>query len=309
MNNLNKKVGTLLNHERVTIVGAGKVGRALARALCDAGYNMSAILDQNQDRARQAAEFCNNVMDSGQINDLNSGTTLLLICVPDDAIQSVAEELTALNRIRLNCVVAHTSGALSSGVLNSLSRHTELLASMHPIQTLAGTIDDWHRFSGAFFGIEGNDIALYRLEKVVSDLKGNVIKVPEDRKNMVHLACVLASNFMVTLLGSAIDILTRAGFAEDDARAMLKPIILTTVENITTMGAVDALSGPIARGDAGTLKNHLATIRHNCPELLDLYVSCARRTITIAEKKGKLSKEDIQVMMTLMRDRTGDGLP
>jgi predicted short-subunit dehydrogenase-like oxidoreductase (DUF2520 family) len=187
--------------EKVGIVGAGKLGGSLARALCEAGVKVVALTDIVLERAIAKAKMCGDDTCAIPMIELPDDLTMVIISVPDDSIVTVAEQLASSDKIDKKCVVAHTSGAFSSDLISGLKRRTKLLASFHPIQTFSGSDDDWQRLFGIFFGLEGYEAALPRLRTLVDNLRGREFQIPADKKEIYHLSCVMASNFLVAKVG------------------------------------------------------------------------------------------------------------
>jgi len=272
--------------EKVGIVGTGKLGGSLARALCEAGVNVVAISDINFPRALQKAKLCGDETFAVPLENLPQDLTTVLIAVSDDAIVDVAKFLASTKKISNKCVVAHTSGALPSSVLSALKRKTKLLASFHPIQTFSGTEDDWQRLFGIYFGLEGHQHALPRLRSLVDKLRARELEIPADKKEFYHLACMIASNFLVTLQSSAIQIMTEIGVSEEQAFSILEPLIFATLDNIKIMGYIDAQTGPIVRRDIGTIERHIKALATSSPNLVSLYTIMSLLSLNLLRKRA-----------------------
>ena len=270
--------------EKVGIVGAGKLGGSLARALCEAGVKVTAIADIVIARAFAKAQMCGDETCAVPLVELPNDLTMILITVPDDTITKIAEHLADTNKINKKCVVAHSSGVLSSSVLSSLRRKTKLLASFHPIQTFSGSEDDWQRLFGIYFGLEGNLQALPRLRTLIDKLRSKEFNIPVDKKELYHLSCVMASNFLVVLQAAATQVMTKVGMSEKSAFALLEPLIFATLDNIKIMGHANALTGPIVRRDIGTIERHIEALSASLPEFVPLYSSMSLLGINLLQK-------------------------
>lgn len=291
--------------EKIAIIGAGKVGRALTQALQAAGISPKAILDIDPRSARDCAELCVTRPVLGSVAALPADMTLVLLCVPDDRIQTVAGELATMRKLGQDCVVAHTSGALSPEALAPLRLSSTLLASFHPIQTFAGRTDDWLGFRGCYFGASGPESALQRLEKIAMALNGYLIRIPDQAHANYHLACVLASNFLVTLAATAMEVLVQSGFARSEAQAMLLPLLNTTVANLAQLGPGQALTGPMTRGDTGTVARHCQIIRQDLPGIRELYLALGRKTLELARCQGRLSDSNVEKIENILIELEG----
>ena len=271
--------------EKVGIVGAGKLGGSLARALCEAGVKVVAITDIVLERASAKVRMCGDETCAVPVADLPNDLTMVLITVSDDAIAEVAGILASTDKINKKCVVAHSSGALSSMVLSSLRRKTKLLASFHPIQTFSGSEDDWQRLFGIYFSLEGHQQALPRLRTLVDKLRSREFEIPADKKELYHLSCVMASNFLVVLQAAATQVMSNLSINEKRAFALLEPLIYATLDNIKIMGHVGALTGPIVRRDIGTIERHLKALDEFYPDLVSLYSSMSLLSVTLLRNK------------------------
>ena len=258
--------------EKVGIVGAGKLGGSLARALCEAGVKVVAITDRVIARAISKAEKCGDETCAVPMVALPNDLTMLIIAVSDDAILKVANFVARLDKVNQDCVVAHTSGVLSSFVLSNLKPKTKLIASFYPVQTFSGSEDDWQRLFGIAYGLEGNSEAVIRLHDVVKKLHGNIVEIPVDKKELYHLSCIMASNFLVALQAAATKVMSRIGIDNEEGFSQLEPLIYATLDNIRHMGHSKALTGPIVRRDIGTIERHLKALSTSFPDLVPLYL-------------------------------------
>lgn len=291
--------------EQIAIIGAGRVGQALAKALLAARLSLRAILDSEPGRAQECAKSYDPRPVSGPVANLPVGMTLVILCVPDDQISAVAYELLATGKITGDCVVAHTSGALGPEALAPLSPCSAFLASFHPIQTFAGLADDWCRLQGSYFGASGPGPALQRLERIAIALNGHFIRIPGKARIPYHLACVLASNFLVTLASAAMGVLQKTGISGPEAHAMLNPLITTTVTNLARLGPVAALTGPMVRGDAGTVARHCQSIEQDFPEIAELYLALGRQTLHLARQQARLTSSKAVEIENILIDFEG----
>ncbi len=235
---------------RVAFIGMGNVGTSLASALSRVGYALAPVEDAH----------------------------LVFITTPDDVIAQVAGTIAW----RPDQVAVHCSGA----------HGTELLASapqagvFHPIQTFPDR-NGAGRFAGAYAGLQGDEGALRLLEGIARRLGMHPVRVPLGKTPLYHVACVLVSNYVVTLAYEAAVLWERIGFDRTKAVSALAPLMHATVENLQKVGPVDALTGPIARGDTETLQRHVKALQQEAPELLPLYQTLASLTEPIAEAKRR----------------------
>jgi predicted short-subunit dehydrogenase-like oxidoreductase (DUF2520 family) len=236
----------------LAIVGAGRLGGALAKAAREEGLEVALAGRENALDACREAEAA-------------------LICVPDGAIREVAAHIAdAIPPLRL---VGHSSGATSLDALAPAADRGATVYSLHPLQTVPGPDAE---LVGAACAVSASAPDGERFAELLADRLGmRSFTVPEESRAAYHAAASLASNFLVALEESASDLLERIGVA--DARELLAPLVLTTAANWADRGR-EALTGPIARGDEATVARHTEALAEHAPELLPLYEALAERT-------------------------------
>jgi predicted short-subunit dehydrogenase-like oxidoreductase (DUF2520 family) len=235
----------------LAIVGAGRLGGALAKAAREEGLDVTLAGRETALQACRDAEAA-------------------LICVPDSAIRDVAESIAeAIPPLRL---VGHSSGVTSLEALAPATDRGAAIYSLHPLQTVPGADAE---LVGAACAVTGSERQAERFARRVAQRLGmRPFTVPEERRAAYHAAASIASNFLVALEESAADLLARIGI--EDARELLAPLVRTTAANWADHGR-HALTGPIARGDEATVARHVAALREHAPELLPLYEALAER--------------------------------
>jgi predicted short-subunit dehydrogenase-like oxidoreductase (DUF2520 family) len=236
----------------LAIIGAGRLGGALAKAAREEGLEVALADRKTALRASREAEAA-------------------LICVHDGAITEVAATIAeAIPPLR---VVGHSSGATSLEALEPAAERGAATYSLHPLQTVPGPDAE---LVGAACAVTGSEPEAERFAARLAERLGmRPFTVPEDRRAAYHAAASIASNFLVALEESAADLLGRIGI--EDARDLLAPLVLTTAANWAEHGG-DALTGPIAREDEATVARHLEALREHAPELVPMYQELAERT-------------------------------
>jgi predicted short-subunit dehydrogenase-like oxidoreductase (DUF2520 family) len=224
----------------VTIIGAGRMGAGLARALAAAGVPVKlAGRVRNPDDTRAAK--------------------LVLLATPDDAIGRLAAELAREGDIGAGHVVLHLSGVLDRLALHALADTGAGLGSFHPLQSIAEPATAPERLKGAYAGLEGDSRALDAGDHLAETLGMRAVRLAPGTKTVYHAGAVFASNFVVVLAAVAEELARRAGASPADAAALYLPLLQGTVANLT-LGPVEALTGPVRRGDAATVRAHLAAL-------------------------------------------------
>ncbi|MBN2355046.1 DUF2520 domain-containing protein [candidate division KSB1 bacterium] len=290
--------------EKIGIIGVGRVGRSMALALTRIGIPVAAVCDRRIRVAEAMAKACGPQTCAIPLNQLPRALSVILICVPDDAISLVAEELVAHADIAADTVAAHCSGALTSAALAPLRSKTQLLASMHPVQTFPGAKDDWQRLSGIYFALEGEPTAVMRLQTIVTALNSKAITLLPEHKALYHIGCVFASNYLIALQDAAAQCLKASGLKEREALTLFKPLQQTTWRNIEQEGLIGALTGPIARGDVGTITEHLKALASHVPQAQEVYIQLGLQLLLLLKRAtGKLSVDQRQIETLLLSER------
>ncbi|HEX2160377.1 MAG TPA: DUF2520 domain-containing protein [Thermoleophilaceae bacterium] len=242
----------------MAIVGAGRLGTALARALRAAGSSVEGPL------GRDAAPQCE----------------IVLLCVPDDAIA------TAAARVREARFVGHVSGATPLDALGGASGEA---FGLHPLQTFAGG-EGPEAFRGAGCAIAGRSPEALTVARELAERLGMApIEIADAERAAYHAAASIASNFLVTLQAAAERLAGGAGIAPADARALLGPLVGATVGNWIERGPEGALTGPVARGDHATVARQREAVERHAPDLLDLFDELVAQTAAVAARSAPTS--------------------
>lgn len=274
-----------MNPLRVGVVGAGRVGAVLAAALRSAGHSIVAVAGESDaSRARIASLLPGVPVEKPTA--VARACDLLLLTVPDDMLGNVVKTMTDAGAIRPGMYVAHTSGRHGLAILEPAAAIGAHVMAVHPAMTFSGTSVDLARLSGCVFGLTAATPADRAFaEALVDDLGGKPMWVPEEMRTLYHAGLAHGANHLVTLVTEAMEILAAAGAT--DPAGTLRPLLTAALDNALDHGDA-ALTGPIVRGDAGTVAAHLDDIRTNAPQTLASYVSMARATLDRAVSDGRL---------------------
>lgn len=274
-----------MNPLRVGVVGAGRVGAVLAAALQSAGHEIVAVAGESDaSRARIASLLPGVPVEKPTA--VARACDLLLLTVPDDMLGNVVKTMTDAGAIRPGMYVAHTSGRHGLAILEPAAAIGAHVMAVHPAMTFSGTSVDLARLAGCVFGLTAATPADRAFaEALVDDLGGKPMWVPEEMRTLYHAGLAHGANHLVTLVTEAMEILAAAGAT--DPAGTLRPLLTAALDNALDHGDA-ALTGPIVRGDAGTVAAHLDDIRTNAPQTLASYVSMARATLDRAVSDGRL---------------------
>ncbi len=263
----------------VGIVGAGRAGLGLALALRRARVRVAGVHGR-----REKAVPAGVRLSAGGPPPWLETAGVVVLAVRDDALAACVGELARAGVEHRGRVVLHLSGALSHDVLAPLASLGAATGSMHPLMTVSAEPSDAARhFRGATFALEGDFDAVAVADAIVRRLGGVPVTLPPELKPLYHAGAVFASNYLVTLIATALRLLEGAGIGRDAALAAVLPLVRATVDNVAAAGPEAALTGPIARGDVATLRRHLAALRHADAEL---YRAVGRETLKLARAAG-----------------------
>lgn len=274
----------------VSIIGTGRLGTTLAVALAAKGYSIRSLVARRIQSARKAARLLDaevQVLAAKQVRALIDAD-LFLITVPDDQIAGVAGELSEINANR-KVTALHTSGALSSDVLEPLRKKGWHTGSIHPLMSVSAPHDAALR--GAFWSVEGDRTALRLGKALVRDLDGKSFSIRSEDKPLYHAAAVMVSGNVVALFDIALEMLGQCGLDRKTARAVLLPLIASTVRSLETKTPEAALTGTFSRGDVETVKRHLAALKNKeLAVALDLYRLLGQRSLKLAKEHPQITQ-------------------
>ena len=268
----------------VAIVGPGAVGRTLGRSLRLAGFPVI-VSGRRPASARAGARWIGapRVPDPAEAA---RQADWVLLTVPDDAIAPAARALADAGAFHPGQVVLHTSGLHGSGVLDPARRAGAAAASLHPLHSFARPKRARLALQGCACAIEGDRPAVAVARRLARMLGGRPLPVDRARKGLYHAGAVLASNYLVALFGAGIRLLRSAGIGRREAERSLLGLVEGTVANLRRVGYPRALTGPVARGDVGTVRAHLRALRRLVPDLLPAYRAAGGLAVRTAREKG-----------------------
>jgi predicted short-subunit dehydrogenase-like oxidoreductase (DUF2520 family) len=280
------------------IVGGGVVGAALGVALTRAGWPVQAVASRDPERRRRVAALIDGARAFAEAQALVEEVELIIVAIPDDAIGPFAETV----RMYSGQAMVHTSGALGSDVLVPAMAAGTQVGAFHPLVAFADVERAVDALHGATVAVEGDDQLATLLADMADAVGATAVRLAPGSKAAYHAAAVLAAGGFVALLDAIAELGRVAGLDEAGALAIYAPLIEGTLANARALGVRAALTGPMTRGDVGTLVAHLATLRANAPGVLDLYAAAARREIDLAVARGVLSTESATAMSAALNE-------
>jgi predicted short-subunit dehydrogenase-like oxidoreductase (DUF2520 family) len=284
---------------KVGIIGPGRVGTALGVAMTRAGHEVvavAAVSDPSVQRAREHFPAARLTEPAGVVE----AADLVLLTVPDDALAGLVSGLVTLGAPVQGRLLAHTSGRYGISVLDPATRQGALPLALHPVMTFTGRSDDLQRMRGISYGVTTLDQLRPVAEVLVIEMDGEPVFIAEERRDLYHAALASAANHLVTLVTEACDLLQAAG-AANPAR-MLSPLLYAALDNALRLGDA-GLTGPVARGDDGTVAAHVAALAARDPAALPAYRALARLTADRALAAGLLSQHDAERLLDVLGDR------
>jgi predicted short-subunit dehydrogenase-like oxidoreductase (DUF2520 family) len=281
---------------KIGFIGAGTVGTALAVRLKERGYPVIAVASRSRSSADKLAASVPGCQSYDKKQAVADVAELVFITTPDDAIAQVASEL----KWHEGQSVVHCSGAHSLDILEPATRASAHAGAFHPLQTFANVAHAIKNIPGSTFALEADGELLQTLKNMAQDLDGTWVKLGAGDKVLYHTAAVVACNYLVTLMKMATDLWQTFGVSTPEATRALLPLLRGTLNNLENIGLPNCLTGPIARGDLGTINRHLEALEQSAPELFHTYRDLGLQTIPIALGKGKIDSKRAEEMRQLL---------
>jgi predicted short-subunit dehydrogenase-like oxidoreductase (DUF2520 family) len=272
----------------LTIIGAGRLGTAMAIALSSVGYPIHALVSRRRARLKQAGRLLDDTVPLLVLEELREAGQVVLLTTPDDQLSSVTKHLRTLNINKQRTRVAlHTSGALSSKVLSPLSDRGWWVGSIHPLVSVSEPEAGAKLLLSAFWCLEGDLQALRQARNIVKDLRGHSFSINANAKPLYHAAAVMSSGNIVALFDTALDMLERSGLKRDRAHEVLIPLLQSTMANLIKSSPSESLTGTFSRGDVATVERHLKALAgKQLRDARELYRLLGRKSLELAEEKG-----------------------
>jgi predicted short-subunit dehydrogenase-like oxidoreductase (DUF2520 family) len=288
----------------VGVIGAGRVGAVLAAALRAAGHQVVAASGVSATAKQRIATMLPGTANLPADQVARAATDLLLIAVPDDALTTVVAGLAATGALHPGQIVAHTSGAHGLHVLRPALERGARPVGLHPALTFTGTPDDLPRLVGISYGVtvpESDTELRDVVAELVRELGGQPEWIADQHRPLYHAALAHGANHLVTLVNEAADRLRDAGVAQPEK--VLRPLLSAALDNALRLGD-GAITGPVSRGDAGTVARHVAVLSSTSPDSLPGYLALARRTADRAIASGRLRAVDAEPLLGVLSDQS-----
>jgi len=269
-----------------------------------AGHHVAAVSAVSQASRDRAEEMLPGVP-IRPVDEVVAGCHLVFLTIPDDALPQLVSGLAALGTFPEGQIVVHTAGRYGTSVL-APAGPTVVPLALHPAMTFTGTPIDLSRLLECYFAVTSSDLARPLAEMLVVELGGTPLWVAEEDRGTYHLALAHGANHLVTVIAQSLQLLSAAGIPEP--RDLLRPLVEAALDNALLTGD-GALTGPVARGDVGTLAQHLALVAHQPAEIRTAYRALALATTRRAMAAGRLAPQLAEPILALLANGDGNADP
>ncbi len=270
--------------EAIGIAGAGRVAQAMGRLLLECGFPVCCIGSRNRERASTAAAFIGGGVHAVGYGDIARHARRILIAVPDSAVADVSN-LIADAGIG-GGIALHTCGTQGPDALRRLMNYGVSCGTIHPLQTIVNAEQGVGALRGCAFAVDGDGPALGWAKEIAAKFEGEALRIPQELRPLYHAGAVMASNYLVGLVGAAQYLMEMAGVGREGSLRALAPLLRTTLENILKQGPLAALTGPIERGDVETVAAHIRALSTAPEQIGQLYRAAGLEVLEIALAAG-----------------------
>jgi predicted short-subunit dehydrogenase-like oxidoreductase (DUF2520 family) len=285
----------------IVILGAGRLGTSLGRALASRGHAVKALTARHLSSAAESRKIIGQGLASTDNSAAARRGDILFLCLPDEEIPKAARGLARSGIDWSKKFVFHTSGLLPAEALSPLKQKGALTASFHPVQSFPAKKTPASQFRGIYFGLEGDRPALTLARRFIRELGGKPLVISGPAKPLYHAAFVIASNFSVVLVHEAVALLRDSGIGEAKALRLLFPLLQGTLRNVKKLDISGSLTGPVVRGDMASIREHLRILGPR-PRLGRVYREVSLLALELAKKKG-LAANKVTALRRLLEDR------
>jgi predicted short-subunit dehydrogenase-like oxidoreductase (DUF2520 family) len=281
--------------ESLSIVGAGRVGRALGRRLRELGWKIGVVCARSEASARNAVRFIGAGRPQAGLTVQALTSRVVLLTVPDDAIPAVASELAQIGGDEWRgLIVLHTGGALDSTVLSPLKSCGAAVGSMHPLQSFSGV--GAPPLEGRVFGIEGDEPAVRVARRIARALEGTPVQLRAEKKALYHAAGALAAGHLLAMEEAGVQLLMNAGITRAAATKALLSLSRQVLDNYEKLGPHYAWTGPLSRGDYGVVASHQDALQECRSEFLEAYQSVSRLAARVLSEQTETMLKELETI-------------
>jgi predicted short-subunit dehydrogenase-like oxidoreductase (DUF2520 family) len=281
-------------------IGCGRVGRTLARLWSQSGaFEIGDVFDHTRAKSDAAATFIGRGRAVGAIAEMHPAGVWMLT-PPDDQIVPCCTALAQGGRLAAGAIVFHCSGALASSDLAAARACGAAVASVHPLKSFADPSAAVQNFSGTWCAAEGDAAALAVLRPAFEGIGASVRMINAGAKMIYHAASVFASNYLTALLEAGARCHEQAGSSREDALRMMEPLARETLDNVFKLGTVQALTGPIARGDGAVIARQVVALAAWDPRIEAVYKRLGAIAVDLARRRANADADALAAIDRLL---------
>ncbi len=290
------------NSIRVGFIGAGRAANALASALHEKGYRVAAVASRTLVSAETLAGRTEGCVAYSTIQEVADDCDMVFITTPDDTIGTIAEEVQWND----DAWVVHCSGAESASILEAARKQGACIGSFHPMQTFTAASVGASTFPGVAFAVEGLSPLMDTLKEMAKALGGWPVEIRPEHKALYHLSGFLACGLVTAQIGQAAELWRAMGYTREQGLEVLLPILRGTVDSLEAQGIPAALTGPISRGDLGTVRKHLDALDTYASSLVPIYCNIALGAVKMARENGGINQIKEHELNILLKERLAE---
>jgi len=284
---------------RVGFIGAGRAANTLALGFHDNGYRVASVASRTLASAEALAGRIEGCIPHEASQEVVDGCDLVFITTPDDAIEATARSV----RWHSEMGVAHCSGAESTSLLEVAQEQGASIGSFHPMQTFPMANEGVASLAGVAFAVEGPSPLIDVLKEMANALGGWPVEIGPEYRAIYHITGFLACGAVITLMSQAAELWRTMGHTKEQGLDVILPILRSTVDSLETRGTHAAFTGPISRGDIGTVRKHLDALESQSPTMLPIYCEIALAGVALSRDRGSIDHVKEQEITTLLEDR------
>jgi predicted short-subunit dehydrogenase-like oxidoreductase (DUF2520 family) len=285
---------------RLDIVGAGKVGKTLARLWAQAGvFEIGGVMNRSLESSRAAVDFIDAGTPVEKVSELGA-LDVLMISTSDRGIEACAQSIAREAKVSPDAIAFHCSGSLSSDNLSSLRQRGCCLGSVHPVKSFAEPARAASTFAGTYCALEGDAAAIACLREAVAGIGGRSFAIEKASKTIYHAGSVFASNYLTAMVYAGVRCLEKSGIAHAQAMEVLQQIVTGTVGNIFKLGPVPALTGPVSRGEVEVVQRQFEALAQWHADIAEAYRAAGVLATDIAHAQGGAQDSDLEAIRQVL---------
>lgn len=284
----------------IAFVGAGKVGTTLGLYFKNHGFKVLGYYSRTLESANYSAELTKTKVYT-TMEELLKESNLIFITTNDDQIEVVDNELGSCDELNNRHMIVHTSGAHPSNIMKKVQLRCCQVASIHPLQSFADVQVALQNIEKTVFTIEGDNLVVETLKAIIRKTNNQFLEINSDQKALYHAGACVMSNYLVTLMDYGLELFQGCGLKKESIFDAMLPLIEGTLDNIKKVGTVNALTGPIVRGDESTISSHIKAGKEIMADEMELYKVLARKTLDMIDGK-RIDNEKLMDMKAILNE-------